>query len=168
MDKPPLQSAFLFWLGPVPISFLFLLTYYLLITWGMGAVCALRHTRGGQRTTCRISSFLQLCEPRSRAQVVRLGGKRRSQLNHLASLRPVFFTPTSAADTRKSMCFRHCHETCGNTLNFSVTRRMYCCSYSMGQTWNRPCVACPTPANCECPSHFLSLAPPSTVQRDTW
>ncbi|KAM7331488.1 hypothetical protein ACRRTK_008196 [Alexandromys fortis] len=52
-----------------------------------------------------------------------------------------------AADTRKSMCFRHCHETCRNTLNFSVTRRMYCCSYSMGQAWNRPCVACPTPAN---------------------
>lgn len=151
MDKPPLQSAFLLWLEPVPISFLFLFTFYLCITWEMGAVWASWHTRGDQSTTCRISSFLQPCEPRSQTLAVRLGGKRCSQLNRLVSLQPTFLTPTSAADMRKSMGFRHSHGTCGNTLNISVTRRMCCCSYSMGQAWNRPCVACPTPANCECP-----------------
>lgn len=104
-------------------------------------------------------SFLQLCEPRSQAQVVRLGGKRRSQLNHLTSPQAVFFTPASAADMRKSMCFRHCRRTCGHMMNFSVTQRMCCCSYSMGQPWNRPCVACPTPANCEGPPTTFSVWP---------
>lgn len=52
---------------------------------------------------------------------------------------------------RKSICFRHYNGTCRNELAFNVTRKMCCCSYNIGQAWNRPCEACPTPASCECP-----------------
>nr|XP_021561177.1 fibrillin-3 [Neomonachus schauinslandi] len=50
-------------------------------------------------------------------------------------------------DMRKSICFRHYNGTCGNELAFNVTRKMCCCSYNVGQAWNRPCEACPTPAS---------------------
>ncbi|KAF3829509.1 hypothetical protein GH733_003773 [Mirounga leonina] len=50
-------------------------------------------------------------------------------------------------DMRKSICFRHYNGTCGNELAFNVTRKMCCCSYNIGQAWNRPCEACPTPAS---------------------
>uniref|UniRef100_A0A452UGX3 Fibrillin 3 n=1 Tax=Ursus maritimus TaxID=29073 RepID=A0A452UGX3_URSMA len=50
-------------------------------------------------------------------------------------------------DMRRSICFRHYNGTCGNELAFNVTRKMCCCSYNIGQAWNRPCEACPTPAS---------------------
>ncbi|XP_025841448.2 fibrillin-3 isoform X4 [Vulpes vulpes] len=50
-------------------------------------------------------------------------------------------------DMRKSICFRHYNGTCRNELAFNVTRKMCCCSYNIGQAWNRPCEACPTPAS---------------------
>uniref|UniRef100_A0A8C3X9N4 Fibrillin 3 n=1 Tax=Catagonus wagneri TaxID=51154 RepID=A0A8C3X9N4_9CETA len=52
-------------------------------------------------------------------------------------------------DMRKSVCFRQYNGTCGNELAFNVTRKMCCCSYNIGQAWNRPCEACPTPASLE-------------------
>ncbi|PNI18364.1 FBN3 isoform 4 [Pan troglodytes] len=50
-------------------------------------------------------------------------------------------------DMRKSVCFRHYNGTCQNELAFNVTRKMCCCSYNIGQAWNRPCEACPTPTS---------------------
>uniref|UniRef100_A0A8C9CX13 Fibrillin 3 n=1 Tax=Panthera leo TaxID=9689 RepID=A0A8C9CX13_PANLE len=50
-------------------------------------------------------------------------------------------------DMRKSICFRHHNGTCRNELAFNVTRKICCCSYNIGQAWNRPCEACPTPAS---------------------
>lgn len=59
--------------------------------------------------------------------------------------------PNPTADMRKSICFRHYNGTCGNELAFNVTWKMCCCSYNIGQAWNRPCEACPAPASCEYP-----------------
>ncbi|XP_025772212.1 fibrillin-3 [Puma concolor] len=50
-------------------------------------------------------------------------------------------------DMRKSICFRHHNGTCQNELAFNMTRKICCCSYNIGQAWNRPCEACPTPAS---------------------
>ncbi|VFV25684.1 fibrillin 3 [Lynx pardinus] len=50
-------------------------------------------------------------------------------------------------DMRKSICFRHHNGTCRDELAFNVTRKICCCSYDIGQAWNRPCEACPTPAS---------------------
>uniref|UniRef100_A0A8D1TIW8 Fibrillin 3 n=1 Tax=Sus scrofa TaxID=9823 RepID=A0A8D1TIW8_PIG len=50
-------------------------------------------------------------------------------------------------DMRKSVCFRQYNGTCGNELTFNVTQKLCCCSYNIGQAWNRPCEACPTPAS---------------------
>ncbi|XP_021100835.1 fibrillin-3 isoform X3 [Heterocephalus glaber] len=50
-------------------------------------------------------------------------------------------------DVRKSLCFRHYNGTCGNELAFNVTRKTCCCAYNVGQAWNRPCEACPTPTS---------------------
>ncbi|XP_054439323.1 fibrillin-3 [Pteronotus mesoamericanus] len=50
-------------------------------------------------------------------------------------------------DTRKSLCFRHHNGACQDELAFNVTRKICCCSYNIGQAWNRPCQACPAPAS---------------------
>ncbi|XP_045405469.1 fibrillin-3 [Lemur catta] len=50
-------------------------------------------------------------------------------------------------DLRKSVCFRQYNGICQNELAFNVTQKMCCCSYNIGQAWNRPCEACPTPAS---------------------
>nr|XP_023420605.1 fibrillin-3 [Cavia porcellus] len=50
-------------------------------------------------------------------------------------------------DMRKSSCFRRYNGTCGNELAFTVTRKLCCCAYNVGQAWNRPCEACPRPAS---------------------
>ncbi|KAK2087251.1 Fibrillin-3 [Saguinus oedipus] len=52
-------------------------------------------------------------------------------------------------DMRKSVCFRHYNGTCQNELAFNVTQKMCCCSYNIGQAWNRHCEACPTPTSRE-------------------
>lgn len=71
------------------------------------------------------------------------------------------------ADMRKSACFRHYNGTCGNELPFNVTRKACCCSYNIGQAWNRPCEACPAPASREFPSPTFSPAWPLPAQC-TW
>ncbi|XP_069857979.1 LOW QUALITY PROTEIN: fibrillin-3 [Dipodomys merriami] len=50
-------------------------------------------------------------------------------------------------DMRKSMCFRYYNGTCRHELAFNITQKMCCCSYNIGQAWNRPCESCPTPAS---------------------
>ncbi|KAM6168126.1 fibrillin-3 [Erethizon dorsatum] len=50
-------------------------------------------------------------------------------------------------DVRKSICFRHYNGTCGNELAFNVTQKTCCCAYNVGQAWNSPCEACPSPAS---------------------
>uniref|UniRef100_A0A673VN86 Fibrillin 3 n=1 Tax=Suricata suricatta TaxID=37032 RepID=A0A673VN86_SURSU len=50
-------------------------------------------------------------------------------------------------DMRKSTCFRQYNGTCRDDLASNVTRKICCCSYNIGQAWNRPCEACPTPAS---------------------
>lgn len=72
--------------------------------------------------------------------------------------------PTPTADMRKSVCFRHYNGTCWNELAFNMTRKMCCCSYNIGQAWNRPCEACPTPASRECPSSAFFPAWPFSVR----
>ncbi|XP_051691464.2 LOW QUALITY PROTEIN: fibrillin-3 [Oryctolagus cuniculus] len=54
---------------------------------------------------------------------------------------------SNCTDMRKDVCFRSRDGTCRNELAFNVTRKMCCCSYNVGQAWNRPCEACPTPGS---------------------
>ncbi|XP_054548958.1 fibrillin-3 isoform X3 [Talpa occidentalis] len=53
----------------------------------------------------------------------------------------------SCLDMRRNVCFRHYGGACEDELAVSVTRKTCCCSYHVGQAWNRPCEACPSPTS---------------------
>lgn len=75
------------------------------------------------------------------------------------------------ADMRKSVCYRNFNDTCENELSFNMTKKMCCCAYNVGKAWNRPCEACPTPATCECLSHWSAIpdaAASLNIHTDLW
>ncbi|XP_039615423.1 fibrillin-2 isoform X1 [Polypterus senegalus] len=56
----------------------------------------------------------------------------------------------SCLDMRKSLCYRNYNGTsCENDLPFSLTKRLCCCSYNIGKSWNKNCEACPIPGSSE-------------------
>nr|XP_033775586.1 fibrillin-1 isoform X2 [Geotrypetes seraphini] len=52
-------------------------------------------------------------------------------------------------DMRRSLCYRKYYtenQTCDGELPFNMTKKMCCCSYNIGQAWNKPCEQCPVPS----------------------
>nr|XP_033776560.1 fibrillin-1-like [Geotrypetes seraphini] len=56
---------------------------------------------------------------------------------------------TGCTDMRRSLCYRKYYtenQTCDGELPFNMTKKMCCCSYNIGQAWNKPCEQCPVPS----------------------